>query len=819
MTGDFQFRLNRSKQENHHLFLRGLPLTVDSRRLAKYFSHYGRIEDAFVVRDRETGCSNGIGFVKFKSSSAPDVVFSDEHSIDGVEFICRKALSKEEQKAARLIQLEQRTSEDRAELSNRKNALEVRKPLSECQQVIFKHAAILRAPESCSSSRSFGRVVAQDVVSGIDIPEFPTSILDGFAVQASAEIRSWWRITGTCLAGDDRSYSLRNDFDAVYVGTGARIPEGADCVIPIEHCSVDKEFLRVKGDYLLENGSGIRWAGSDTARDTVILKSGTLIGPGEFSLLHASKVDEIFVTRKLRIGILSTGEEIASGQVADANKAFLMSRLSRYPDTAEIAELQSGVHSDDKETFAQMIQGSDHDIIISTGSVSKGKTDYMKQVLSDLNFEILFGQVDLKPGKPTTVAVSKEKEQMVFALPGNPASCFVTFNLLVLPAIEKMLGRSEYELQRTTVRLSNVTTIQPDLERPEFLRAVASVSPDGHLHATLVDGHQRSSRVASYSGHVNCLVRVDPGRSPIFAPETSFECYLLRGTSLNVRPASTAGTSVKTRSPALEISDSVKARAFDTLVEWLKLRTDVQNIDLMNLAGFCRNCLSKWVSGGSDGEVSLDQARNYVYGMDYEEWKKLYRKGEKQQHGPRLPGPAQTAPAPSHNPCASSLMPINRTRAIAYVLTVSDRAHAGVYPNDESGKTIEDMLNASGIVSRIVAKRIVPDEGPIIQKTVKNWISQDTPSLIITTGGTGFTARDVTPESIMPLMARMAHGLIHLLLSTFVAKDPMFALSRPVIGTTGKTLIITLPGRPAAVKDGLTVLLPVIPKILEDLDR
>jgi molybdenum cofactor synthesis domain-containing protein len=757
------------------------------------------------------------------ASDPPEAVFTDRHSFDGADVVCKRALSKEEQKTTRLTKLEHRMRVVRADLSTQNVFSESRKSLSECQDLLTKHVFAVGSSESCPLLRSFGRVLAQDVLSNVDLPEFPTSILDGFAVQGCAEIRPWWRISGTCFAGDTHSCILRNDFDAFYVATGARIPEGADCVIPIEYCSVDADFLRIKDDYLLEVGSGIRWAGSDTARNSVILKTGSLIGPGEFGLFNACKVSEVLVIRKLRIGILSTGSEIVTGQVEDANKAYLMSRLSRFPDMAEVTELQTAVLSDDKEVFAEMIRGSDHDVIISTGSVSKGRTDFMKEVLSELDFDILFGQVDLKPGKPTTVAVSKAKKQIVFALPGNPASCFVTFNILVLPAIEKMLGRSDYELQRTNVRLLNATTIQPDLERPEYLRAVASISTEGHLHATLVDGHQRSSRVASCSGNVNCLVRVNPGKSPIFVPETVFECFLLRGTSLNVQAGSNSYQSISTKIANEEIPDTIKAKAFDTLVEWLKLRTDVQNIDLMNLAGFCRNCLSKWVCGGSHGEVSLDQARNYVYGMHYEKWKELYRKGEKQQHGPRIPDTAPVTPTPTHNPCASSLMPMKgnpySTRVVAYVLTVSDRAHAGVYPQDESGKTIEDMLNASGIVSRIMAKRIVSDDGPLIQQSVKDWISQDTPSLIITTGGTGFTARDVTPESIMPLLSRMAHGLIHLLLSSFVAKDPMFALSRPVIGMAGKTLIITLPGRPAAVKDGLTVLLPVIPKVLEDLDR
>ena len=674
----------------------------------------------------------------------------------------------------------------------------------ECTNAVLEIVNRLQDKETLNPFSANGRVLAEDAISHVNIPRFPTSIYDGYAVKSSSEVNSQWTIVGRSLAGDNEMRWLRETSECVYVSTGARMPQDSDCVIPIEYCHVESNVMTLVQPRDLSTNFGVRTIGSDTVQGAVLVRAGSLIGAGELGLLEACQVEEVTVYRKLRIGIISTGAEVSSGQVGDANKGYLLGRLG-YADLNKAVEISTAVHVDNFERLRSQIEGWDQDIIITTGSVSKGQTDVMKPVLESLNFDILFSQVKMKPGKPTTVGIHATKSKIVFALPGNPASCFVTFNLFALPAILKMIGRTDYLMTPTKVQLTSPETLlQPDPERPEYLRANAFLDPDGRMQAELVQGHQRSSRAASYVEQVNCLILVPPGTDPIFLPETVFEALILPGTCMQVRDMET------TRSSG-SISESMKAKAFDSLVSWLQVKKDVENIDLMNLAGFCRNCLSKWLRSGS--EISLDEARNYVYGMPYDEWKSLYRKGEKREHAPRLAGVMS-------NPCASSITEPKKhsVRTVGHVITVSDRASKGIY-NDESGPVAVRMLRESGVVSEVGSKVIVPDDQQEIARAVANGISRLEPTVVILTGGTGFTQRDVTPETVSALIEKPAPGLVHVLLKSFIENNPMHALTRPVIGSTGKTLIVTLPGHPSAVKDGLDCLIPLLPKILEDLNR
>ena len=660
--------------------------------------------------------------------------------------------------------------------------------------------------EVVAPRNAFGRITSEAVLSCVDIPAYPSSIVDGFAVCASPVPSGPSLIYAQSIAGVHPAVRTPDSGGAVYVTTGGRVPETANCVIRVEDSTVHGSTVTFKPDTSATSGSNIRAVGSDTSRGSVILPANTLIGPAEVGLLFACKITEVSVFRRLRVHILSTGAEIASGEVGDANSAYLLSRLSLSSDMANCVEVtDEGALPDDEKAFTDIVASPDYDVLVTSGSVSKGSTDYMRKVVESLDFTVIFGQVDLKPGKPTMAAVGK-RQQLVFCLPGNPASCFVTFNLFVLPMLIRLCGRVDYALRPTIARLVGIESIKPDSERPEFLRGVAELTREGSVQVKLAQGHQRSYRAASCSGGINCVVRIPPGVDTVDG-NADFDCYILPGTSLSV--------STTARTDASSVSRAAKASAFDALVEWLKVRNDVENIDLMNLAGFCRNCLSKWLSAGG---VAIDKAKQYVYGMDYEEWKRLYRRGEMRAHNPPIPHKA--VPVAKSNPCASATI-VKQTRDVsAYILTVSDRASAGVYA-DESGPCIERMLTDSNIVAGVKGKRIVPDEISVIQAVVRQWVAglSNVPSLIVITGGTGFSRRDVTPEAIASLIEKRANGLEHLLLSHFAASDPMYCLTRPVIGTIGTTLIITLPGRPGAVADGLQVLLPVIPKILVDLSR
>lgn len=679
----------------------------------------------------------------------------------------------------------------------------VKRSVDECWSLLSTRPEHLRKHEECGVSMAFGRRLAADVLAPTNIPAIRASIVDGFAIRLSqSSIESSFRISGVHAAGScPKAVSLEAG-ETVYVATGGQVPTNASCVIPIEQCLVESDTVRVRSLSQPLAGQNIREVGSDTPVGSLVLSAGSVIGAGEYSLLHACKVASVTVFSKVRVAVLSTGEEVVSGQIGDANRPYMLSRLREFSDVSNLVEIADlGSVSDDESEFARIVSSTTYDVLITTGSVGKGRTDFMKPVLESLRFSVLFGQVDLKPGKPTTAAVNS-RNQLVLSLPGNPASCFVTFNLFALPAIFQLSGDSWSSPVCAPAAFFHPFSITPDSERPEFSRARATLSSSGRLLVDLVDGHQRSSRAASCSGEVNALVRIDPGPNSIDTRDKLFDCYILPGCSIPVSAVS---------GPSEEIvTTAAKARAFDSLVEWLKVRNDVENIALMDLAGFCRNCLSKWLSAGS---IDLATARHYVYGMDYEEWKKLYRKGDKREHAPRIP-----VTASSSNPCASSLIVHSQPNLVgkAFVLTVSDRASSGVY-SDDSGPLIASMLESTGM--HVAASMIVPDDIEAIREAVQKWVREcgHSPGLIVTTGGTGFTQRDVTPEALSAIIEKPASGLSHLLLSAFVKKDPIFALTRLTAGAAGRTLIVSLPGRPSAVKDGMEVLLPVLPKVLSDL--
>jgi molybdenum cofactor synthesis domain-containing protein len=684
------------------------------------------------------------------------------------------------------------------------------KSVSDAIQLLEGAVSIVDSPEESPLCDCIGRISAEAMRSAVDIPMSETSIVDGFAVKSTDfEMNMEYIIVDKILAGSPESL-LAGNRNAIYVATGANLPHGADMVIPIEKCRISGDRVVFLDDCEgVRKGQNVRIVGSDTQAGDPILRKGAYIGPSELSLLSACKVVKLQCYNKIRISVLSTGLEIQSGQVGDTNRPFIISRLneSDFVNNVHIKDL--GIIPDNYEAFSDIVTSSDFDILVTSGSVSKGSSDFFKAVLENsTEWTILFGQLDLKPGKPTTVAVSRDKKRIIFCLPGNPASCFVTFNLFVLPTLARMCGYRNSSLDRLSVPcLDPFQTITPDADRPEYLRAIISLSSkSGRLITRLVDGHQRSSRVASTvdvgGGHqVNALIIIPPNLNAI-STDRAFDAILLPGRRIYVDSTHNSSATSST------ISESTKAAAFDKLVEWLKVRNDVENIDLMNLAGFCRNCLSKWLAQ-SDPNLELDSAKQFVYGMDYEKWKKFYRKGEKKEHGPRLVVPTTISHS---NPCASSIKP-NQVKF--FVLTISDRAAAGVY-SDESGPKASEVLKQK--FRSITETAIVPDEVALIRQTVDRWSLGTGTKVIITTGGTGHGVRDVTFEAIFPLILKRSSGLEHLLLSEFIALDLMFALTRPLIGiASNSTIIVCLPGRPEAVSEGLRILTDPIRKLIVEI--
>jgi len=313
-------------------------------------------------------------------------------------------------------------------------------------------------------------------------------------------------------------------------------------------------------------------------------------------------------------------------------------------------------------------------------------------------------------------------------------------------------------------------------------------------------------------------------------------------------------------------ADALDAYAFRALVAHLQARPEVQNIDLMNLAGFCRNCLAKWYLRGAEEmglqiESGYDGACRRVYGESYADWKAKHQKkataeqmalfenskelhavhGEGQPPVPPAPllsdvccvdpGAVQVANCAGPGPlpkAADALRAIPALRAAPLVpppsgpplvihlgiLTVSDRAAAGVYA-DESGPTIEREMRAFAPAGnwdvQVRERAVVADEADAIRQRLEGW-SDGTGacSLILTTGGTGCAPRDVTPDVTGAVCQALVPGIAEAVLWRALQHEPLAMLSRAVAGIRGRTLIVNLPGRPKAVAENLAVIMPVL---------
>uniref|UniRef100_A0A8C1GXH7 Gephyrin a n=1 Tax=Cyprinus carpio TaxID=7962 RepID=A0A8C1GXH7_CYPCA len=297
-----------------------------------------------------------------------------------------------------------------------------------------------------------GRVLAQDVYAKDNLPPFPASVKDGYAVRAADGPGDRF-IIGESQAGEQPTLTVMPG-QVMRVTTGAPIPCGADAVVQVE----DTELLRESEDGTEElevrilvqarPGQDIRPIGHDIKRGECVLAKGTHMGPSEIGLLATVGVTEVEVQKFPVVAVMSTGNELLNpeddlhpGKIRDSNRSTLLATIQEhgYPT------INLGIVGDNPDDLLNALNEgiSRADVIITSGGVSMGEKDYLKQVLDiDLHAQIHFGRVFMKPGLPTTFATLDidGARKLIFALPGNPVSAVVTCNLFVIPALRKMQG-------------------------------------------------------------------------------------------------------------------------------------------------------------------------------------------------------------------------------------------------------------------------------------------------------------------------------------------------------------------------------------------
>jgi molybdopterin molybdotransferase len=346
--------------------------------------------------------------------------------------------------------------------------------LAEAQARVLERVQPL-AGEPVATARAFGRVVAEDGRSLVDLPPFPSSAMDGFAVRA-VDTPGRVPIVARITAGVPAQRGLGAG-EAMGIATGGVVPEGADSVIPIEY--VVEHDNEVEIPEAVGHGDNIRPRAGDVAAGEVVVPRGARLHAAQIGALAAAGVQEVVCTRRPRVAILATGtelrrpgERLGPGEVYESNGVLLASALAAAG--AEIDALPT-VTDDESAHRAALEVGLMADVLVTSGGVSVGPHDLVRGLLRELGVEEVFWGVAVKPGKP--VAFGVRGRTLVFGLPGNPVSSLVGCELFVRPAVRALQADAQPGPVYQEGRLER--GVRRNASRDEFLRARMRASDDG----------------------------------------------------------------------------------------------------------------------------------------------------------------------------------------------------------------------------------------------------------------------------------------------------------------------------------------------------
>ena len=340
---------------------------------------------------------------------------------------------------------------------------------------------------------ALGLPVCEAVAAPMDLPAFDNSAMDGYAVYfddvatASVDHPVHLPVVGEMAAGQTRFFAL-SPGTAVRIMTGAPVPQGADSVVPVEW--TDGGVANVRITQAPTRGQHVRYQAEDVRAGDVLLDEGAVLGPRQLGLLASVGRAQVRARPRPRVVIMSTGSELrepGSGlghdSIYDAN-SYMLSAAAR---AAGAIAYRVGIVSDDPQEFADAL--SDQlvraDLVVTSGGVSKGQYDVVKEVLAELG-TVSFGEVAMQPGKPQGFGFVGEDATPIVTLPGNPVSSYVSFEVFVVPAIRRMMGRVPY--RRPVVRALASKGFSSAPGRRQFVRAVFEVDGLG-AHVTPVGGH------------------------------------------------------------------------------------------------------------------------------------------------------------------------------------------------------------------------------------------------------------------------------------------------------------------------------------------
>lgn len=358
--------------------------------------------------------------------------------------------------------------------------------------------------ESVAIRSALGRILATPILSPINVPSHTNSAMDGYAVnrrELPASGQQTLTVCGTALAGHPLEFEVKAG-QCARIMTGAMLPLGTDTVIMQEHVERDGDVISI--DNRSKPGQHVRQAGEDLSTGQTVLEAGRFISPADLGLLASLGIAEVQVKRKLRVAFFSTGDELRSigqeletGQIYDSNRYTLYGALTALG----VDILDMGVIPDDRDRIEEAFQqaAENADAMITTGGVSVGEADFVKETLDKLGM-VGFWKISMKPGRP--LSFGKVGKTHFFGLPGNPVSAMVTFYQIVMPALNSMMGKTDVE--PVSIQARCVSGLKKSAGRVEYQRGILETDEQGQM-VVRSTGHQGSHILRSMS-QANCFI-------------------------------------------------------------------------------------------------------------------------------------------------------------------------------------------------------------------------------------------------------------------------------------------------------------------------
>ncbi len=388
--------------------------------------------------------------------------------------------------------------------------------IAEAQRLVLERTKPLDA-ERVPIERASGRVLAEPAAAVVDLPPFPSSAMDGYALRSgdTEDVPVTLPVVERIAAGRPASRALGAG-EAMAIATGGAVPPGADAVVQLENVEETEAGL-VVGEPV-PAGANVRGRGGDVQAGQGVLETGARLGAAQVAALAAAGITEVRCTKRPRVGILVTGtelrppgEQLREGEIYESNGLLLATALG----AAGAVPAQLGIVADDPEEHRRTMERAllGFDMLVTSGGASVGPHDLVREVQRELRVEEVFWGVAVKPGKP--VAFGVRRDHLVFNLPGNPVSVLVTFELFVRPAVNALLGAPDPlpVFQRGTL----AAAVRRNPHRDELLRAVVK-RDNGSFALDPLSGQE--SHMIVRAGQATALVLVETGEGEVPAGAT-----------------------------------------------------------------------------------------------------------------------------------------------------------------------------------------------------------------------------------------------------------------------------------------------------------